>query len=47
MKGFTGFKWWEQENPAYRKACRRQASKELIELKGQYDYFIKKTVSKV
>ena len=47
MKNFTGYRYWEQKNPAYREACKRQASKELIELKGEYDYFIKQTVSKV
>jgi hypothetical protein len=47
MKNFTGYKWWEQKNPAYKEACRRQAIKETIKLKGQYDYFIKQTVSKV
>tara|TARA_R110000737_G_scaffold201389_1_gene220776 strand:+ start:404 stop:544 length:141 start_codon:yes stop_codon:yes gene_type:complete len=46
MKNFTGYKYWEQNNPAYREACRIQAYKELIELKGQYDYFIKQTVNK-
>lgn len=43
MKHFTGYRAWEQTNPAYREACKRQASKELLELKGQYDYFIKQT----
>ena len=42
----TGYRWWEQNNPSYREACRRQSSRELIELKGQYDYFIKQTVGK-
>ena len=46
MKNFTGYKHWEQKNPAYREACRRQSSRELTELKGQYDYFIKQTVKK-
>lgn len=41
MKHFTGDKWWEQTNPAYREACFRKASEELVELKGKYDYFIK------
>jgi hypothetical protein len=39
----TGYRWWEQKNPSYREACRRQATNETIELKGQYDYFIKNT----
>jgi len=43
MKNFTGYRWWEQKNPAYREACRRKASRELIELKIGYDYFIKQT----
>jgi hypothetical protein len=43
MKNFTGNRWWEHKNPAYRKACERKAVQELIELKGQYDYFIRKT----
>lgn len=47
MKNFTGNIWWEQKNPAYREACKRQASRELAELKGQYDYFIKQTSNKV
>lgn len=42
-KKFTGYRWWEQKNPAYRKACFRQASRELIELNKQYTYFIKMT----
>lgn len=47
MKNFTGNRWWEQKNPAYKEACKRKATAELVELKGQYDYFIKKTVGKV
>jgi hypothetical protein len=43
MKGFTGFRWWEQKNPSYRESCRKQAIRETIELKGNYDYFITKT----
>jgi hypothetical protein len=37
MKNFTGYKWWEQKNPSYREACKRQAVRETIELKEQYD----------
>jgi len=47
MNKFNGNRWWKQKNPAYREACRRKASRELIELKGQYDYFIKQTVGKI
>ena len=43
MKDFTGHRWWEQKNPAYRKACFNKAITETVELKGQYDYFIKQT----
>lgn len=46
MKKFTGDKWWDQPNPAYREACRRDHSRELIELKGKFDYFIKYTYYK-
>lgn len=46
IKGFESNKWWEQKNPAFRQACFRLASKELIELKGKYDYFIKQTNNK-
>lgn len=42
IKNFTGTKWWEQKNPAYRKSCFRKASKELLELKVGYDLLIKK-----
>jgi len=37
MKNFTGYKWWEQKNLSYREACKRQAVRETIELKEQYD----------
>lgn len=47
MKNFTGYKWWEQKNPSYREACFRQAVKETVELKEQYDYFIEQKTSKV
>ena len=40
---FTGTKWWEQTNPAYRESCRKKAIQELIELNKQYNYFIKQT----
>ena len=43
VKGFSGYRWWEQKNPSFRDACRRKASEELIEMKVEYDYFIKKT----
>ncbi len=43
IKGFTGERWWEQKNPAYREACFRKASQELIEMNIGYDYFIKQT----
>lgn len=43
IKGFTGKKWWEQKNPAYRKACQIKHFEEMAELKGKYDYFIKRT----
>ena len=46
MNSLTGHRWWEQKNPAYRESCKRQASKDTIELKGQYDYFIKQTNKK-
>mgnify|MGYP001084878718 CR=1 FL=1 len=45
-KAFTGYRWWEQKNPAYREACFRKSIKETIELKGKYDYFIKQTNKK-
>lgn len=44
LKEFSGFKWWEQNNPAYREACKRQASRELIELNIGYEFYIKNTV---
>jgi len=47
MKNFTGNKWWEHKNPDYKEACKRKAIREMIELKGQYDYFIKQTSKKV
>ena len=47
MKNFTGNRWWEHKNPSYREACKRQATRELIELKGKYDYFVKQTQNKV
>ena len=40
MKHFTGYRWWEHKNPSYKESCRRQAIRELIELKGKYDYFM-------
>ena len=43
MNNFTGNKWWEQKNPSYRESCKKQAIRELIISKGQYDYFIKRT----
>lgn len=43
MKFFTGYRWWEQKNKAYREACFRKSIQETIELKGKYDYFIKQT----
>jgi hypothetical protein len=43
MKGLTGLRWWEQKNLAYRESCRKQAIRETIELKGNYDYLITKT----
>tara|TARA_R110002167_G_scaffold290181_4_gene495222 strand:+ start:170 stop:307 length:138 start_codon:yes stop_codon:yes gene_type:complete len=43
MGDFTGFRWWDQKNPAYRESCKKQASRETIELKSNYDYFITKT----
>jgi len=43
LNEFKGYKWWEQNNPAYREACFRQATRELVELKGKFDYFIKMT----
>ena len=39
-------KWWKQKNPAYRESCFRKAVKYTVELKGQYDYFIKTTNEK-
>ena len=41
MNGFTGFRWWDQKNKAYRESCRKKAIQETIELKINYDYFIK------
>lgn len=46
IKGFTGSKYWEHKNPAYKKACFNKASMELIELKTCYDFFIEETVNK-
>ena len=43
MNNFTGNKWWEHKNPSYRESCKRQAIRELIVLKSNYDYFIKRT----
>lgn len=47
MKSFTGYRWWEQKNPAYRKSCFRQAAREttihayerdaIIEFLNKYD----------
>jgi len=38
---FTGYKWWEHKNPAYREACFRKAVQETTELNRQYVYLIK------
>lgn len=46
MKGFTGYRWWEQTNPAYREACFRQAVRETLQDKISYDFFIKHTSNK-
>ena len=43
MLCFNSKKWWQQKNPSYREACFRKAVKDTVELKGQYDYFIKIT----
>ena len=43
MNNFSGKRWWEQKNPAYRESCFRKSLKESVELKGKYDYFIKLT----
>ena len=43
IKSFSGYRWWEQKNVPYRESCRKQAIKELVELKGNYDYLIKQT----
>ena len=43
LKHFTGNKWWEQTNPAYRQACFNKNLDEMVTLKGKYDYFIKLT----
>ncbi len=43
MKGFTGDKYWEHKNPAYRESCFRKHCNELVILKGKYDFFIKET----
>lgn len=43
MKAFSGHKWWEQKNPAYREACFRQAVRETIKINKNYNYFIKQT----
>lgn len=47
MKSFTGYRWWEHKNPAYRKSCFRQAAREttihayerdaIIEFLNKYD----------
>ena len=47
IKSFSGTKWWEYKNPAYRGPCFRKVSKELVELKVGYDLFIKKSKVKV
>jgi hypothetical protein len=43
IKNFTGYRWWEQKNKLYREDCFKKSLEETIELKGNYDYFIKKT----
>ncbi len=43
VKRFTGEKYWEHKNQAYKEACFNKFNDELVELKGQYDYFIKRT----
>lgn len=40
MKNFNGDFWWNEKNPAFRESRKKQATKELIELKGKYDYFM-------
>tara|TARA_R110000850_G_C9903842_1_gene460027 strand:+ start:471 stop:749 length:279 start_codon:yes stop_codon:yes gene_type:complete len=42
MKNFTGFRWWDQNNPAYKESCKKQAIKETIINTIEYNYFIKK-----
>ena len=42
----TGCKWWEHKNPAYRESCRRQAIRDNIQFKSEYDYLIKQTIDK-
>ena len=43
IKNFTGYRWWEQKNKPYRESCFRKSIQETIELKKNYDYFIKQT----
>lgn len=43
FKTFKNDDYRNQLNPAYKKACFRRFSNELIELKGKYDYFIQQT----
>mgnify|MGYP007116843895 CR=1 FL=1 len=43
IKGFTGEKWFKQQNPAFRESCFRKASQELVDLKIGFDFFIKRT----
>jgi hypothetical protein len=42
----TGYKWWEHKNPSYRESCRRQAIRDGVQFKSEYDFFIKQTVKK-
>jgi hypothetical protein len=47
MNNFSGYRWWEQKSEPYRESCRKKAIQETVELKGKFDYFIKKTRCKL
>ena len=35
-----GLKWWEEKNPAYRKSCFNQASRDLIKMNTEFNAII-------
>ena len=41
LKWFTGFRWWENSNPAYRDACMRKAREETIIHTIEYNAILK------